>query len=165
MTSCCCCSIAKLCLTLCDPMDCSTTGSSVLHHLPDFAQIHVPWVSVAYLTISSSATLFSFCLQSFPEEGSFPMSWLFAIRWPSYWSFSNQPSNEHSKLISFRIDWFDLLAVQGTLKSLLQHHSSKASILWHRFLYHPSLTSIFVNWKNHSFDYMDLCWRSNVSAF
>ena len=85
-----------------------------------------------YLTISSSADLFSFCLQSFPAWGSFPMSQLFAIRWPKYWSFSFtiSPSNEYSGLISFRNDWFDLLAVQGTLKSLLQHHSLKASILW-----------------------------------
>ena len=77
------------------------------------------------------------------------------IRWPKYWSFSFSiiPSNEYSGLISFRIDWFDLLAVQGTLRSLLQHHSSKASILWpSSFLYSPALTSIHDNWKNHSFD-------------
>ena len=70
------------------------------------------------------------CLQSFPASGSFLMSW-FCIMWPKYWSFSFSisPSNEYLGLISFRIDWLDLLAVQGTLKSLLQHHSSKASIL------------------------------------
>ena len=81
-------------------------------------------------TISSSVVLFSSRLQSFPASGSFPMSQLH-IRWPKYWSFSFSisPSNEYSGLIFFRIDWFDLLAVQGTLKSLLQHHSSKASIL------------------------------------
>ena len=82
-------------------------------------------------TISSSAILFSSCLQSFPASESFPMSQFFAIRWPKYWSFSFSisPSNEYSRLISFRMDWLDLLAVQRTLKSLLQHHSSKASIL------------------------------------
>ena len=80
--------------------------------------------------ISSSFASFSSCSQSFPASGSFPMSWFFPIRWPKYWSFSISPSNEYSELISFRIDWFDLLVVQGTLKSLLQHHSSKASILW-----------------------------------
>ena len=69
-------------------------------------------------------------LQSFPASGSFLMSALH-IRWPKYWSFSISPSNEYTGLISFRINWFDLLAVQGTLKGLLQHHSSKASILWH----------------------------------
>ena len=70
-------------------------------------------------------------LQSFPPSGAFQMSQFFAIRWPKYWSFSFSisPSNEYSGLISFRMDWLDLLAVQGTLKSLLQHHSSKASVL------------------------------------
>ena len=74
------------------------------------------------------------------------------IRWPKYWRFrfSISPSNEYSGLISFRIDWLDLLAAQGTLKSLLQHHSSKASVL--SFLYSPALTSIYDYWKNHSFD-------------
>ena len=78
------------------------------------------------------------------------------IRWPKYWSFSFSvsSSNEYSALISFRIDWFDLLAVQGTLKSLLQHHSSKAPISSaFSFLYGPTLTSIHDYWKNHSFDY------------
>ena len=79
-------------------------------------------------TSSSSVTPFSSCLQSFPASGSFPMT-AFHIRWPKYRCFSISPSNEYPGLISFRIDWFDLLAVQETLKSLLQHHSSRASIL------------------------------------
>ena len=76
------------------------------------------------------------------------------IRWPKYWSFSFSisPSNECSKLISFRIDWFDPLAVQGTLNSLLKHHSSKASIFWHSAFFGPTLTSMHDYWKNHSFD-------------
>ena len=77
------------------------------------------------------------------------------IRWPEYWSFSFSisPSNEYSGLISFRMDWLDLLVVQGTLKSLLQHHSSKASILLHSaFFIVPTLTSIHDHWKNHSLD-------------
>ena len=80
---------------------------------------------------SSSASLFSFCLQSFPASGSFSSELALRIRWPENWSFSFgiSPSNEYSGFISFRIDWFDLLAVQGTLKSLLQHHNSKAPIL------------------------------------
>ena len=109
-------------------MDCCMSGFSVFHYLPKFAQIHVHWVGD--LTISSSATPFSFCLslsqhQVFSNESALPISW------PKYWSFSFSinPSNEYLGLISFRIDWFDLLAVQGTLKSLLQHHNSKASIL------------------------------------
>jgi len=87
-----------------------------------------PW---CHPTISSSVIPFFFCLQSFPASGSFQVSQLFAIGWPKYWNFSFNisPSNEYSGLISFRMDWLDLLAVQGTLKSLLQHHSSKASIL------------------------------------
>ena len=80
--------------------------------------------------ISSSVAPFSSCLQSFLASGFFPMSALH-ISWPKYWSFSFSisPSNEYSGLISFRTDWFDFLAVQGTLKSLLQHHNAKASIL------------------------------------
>ena len=80
-------------------------------------------------TISSSVTSFSSCPQSLPASGSFPVSWLYASKDWSF-SFSISPSNEYSGLISFRIDWFDLLAVQGILKSLLQHHSWKSSILW-----------------------------------
>ena len=80
-------------------------------------------------TTSSSAAHFSSCPQSFPTSGSFPISRLFTSRWPEYQSFSISPSNEYSGLISFRIDWFDLLAVRGTLKTLLQRHSSKASSL------------------------------------
>ena len=82
--------------------------------------------------ISSSVVPFSSCPQSLPTSGSFPMSQLFALGGHKYWSFSFRisPSNEHPGLISFRMDWLDLLAVQGTLKSLLQHHSSKASIFW-----------------------------------
>ena len=86
------------------------------------------------------------------------------IRWPKFWSFSFSisPSSEHSGLISFRMDWLDLPADQGTLRNLLQHHNSKASILQ---LYSPTLTSIHDYWKSHSFDYMDLCWQTNISVF
>ena len=83
-------------------------------------------------TISSSVIPFSSCLQSIPASGSFPNESVLPIRWPKCWSFSLSisPSNEYSGLISFRMDWLELLAVQGTLKSLLQHHSSKVSVLW-----------------------------------
>ena len=97
-------------------------------------------------TISSSVAAFFSCLQSFPASGSFPTSWL--ERWPKYWSFSFSisPSNEYLGLISFRIDCFDLLEVPGTLKSLLQHHRSKASILLCSALFivqlsHPHMTT------------------------
>ena len=94
-------------------------------------------------TISSSVIPFSSCLQSFPASGTFPMS---RLRWLKYWSFSTSPSNEYSGLISLRVDRFDHLAVQGTLKSPLQPHSSKASILWHSAFFmdqlsHPYLTT------------------------
>ena len=91
------------------------------------------------------------------------------IRWPMYrsFSFSICPSNEYSGLISFWIDWFDLLAVRRTLKSLFQHHDLKASILQCPVFFmvqltHPHMTTI---WKNHCFDYMDICWQSDVLAF
>ena len=94
-------------------------------------------------TISSSVIPFSSCLQSFPAS-IFSNESVFCIRWPKFWSFN--PSNEYSGLISFRMDWLDLLSVQGTLKSLLQHHSSKASILWHSAFFivqlsHPYMTT------------------------
>ena len=103
-------------------------------------------------TISSSIVPFFSCLQSFLASGSFTMSQLF-ISGPKYWSFifSISPSNEISGLISFMMDWLDLLADQGILKSLLQHHSSNhRSVLG--FLYSSTLTSIHDHWKNHSFD-------------
>ena len=99
-------------------------------------------------TISSSVVPFSSCLQSFPASGSLPVSQFFTLGGQKYWSFSFSisPSNEYSGLIFFRINWVDLLAVQGTLKSLLQHHSSKSSILRHSAflgvqLSHPYMTT------------------------
>ena len=90
------------------------------------------------------------------------------IRWPKDWrfSFSISPSNEYSGLISFRMNQLDLLAVQGTLKSLLQHHSLKASILWPSAFFMAQLSHPYMTTgKNHSFDYVDLCWQSDVSTF
>src|SRR5574337_1117672 len=93
----------------------------------------------------------------FPSIKVFSSESVLCIRWPKYWSFNFNisPSNEYSRLISFRIDWFDLLAVQGTLKSLLQHHSSKASSSALSFIYGPTLHGY---WENPSFDYTDICW-------
>ena len=104
-------------------------GFPVLHHLSEFAQTHVHWVNDFHLSLSSSVTPFTSCLQSFPASGSFPMSRLFASAGQS--TGASASVIPYSGFISFRIDLFDLLAVQGTLKSLLQHHSSKASILQH----------------------------------
>ena len=107
-------------------------------------------------TISSAVIPFSSCLQSFPASGSFQMSQLFTSGGQSIGvsAWASVPSNEYSRLISFRMHWLDLLIVWGYLKSFLQHHSSKASILWCSafFLYSPTLTSIHEYWKNHSFD-------------
>ena len=93
-------------------------------------------------------------LSIFPSIRVFSNESVLHNKWPKYWSFSFSisPSSEYSGLISIRIAQFDLLAVQGTLKSLLQHHSSKPSILWYQFLYGPTLISIHNYWKNHSFD-------------
>jgi len=104
-------------------MDCSMPGLPV-HHQP-----HLRILKLCHPTISSSVIPFSSCLQSFPASGSFQMSQFFASGGQSF-SFSISPFNEHPGLISFRMDWLYLLANQGTLKNLLQHHSSKKSILW-----------------------------------
>ena len=112
-------------------MDCSTPGLPVLHYLPKFAQTHVHWISGVIqqyhpLLSPSPPAFYLSQYQGLSNESAL------RIRWPKYWSFSFSisPSNEHPGLISFRMDWLDLLSVQETLKSLLQHHSSKASILW-----------------------------------
>ena len=139
-----CCSVAQLCLTFCNPVDCSILGFPVLHHLQEFTQTHVHWISDA---IQPSHPLSSLLLPPsiFPSIRVFSNESALHTRWPKYWSFgfNISPSNEYSGLISFRMDWFDLLAVQGTLKSLLQHHSSKASILWCSdfFIVHPFMTT------------------------
>ena len=134
-------------------MNHSMPGLTVHHQLPEFTQTHVHQVGDA---IQPSHPLLSPSLlpSIFPSLRVFTNESALRIRWPKYWSFSFNISlsNEHSGLISFRVDWLDLLAVQGTLKSLLQHHSSKTSILWHSaFLYFNS-QSIPDHWKNHSFD-------------
>ena len=102
----------------------------------------------------------------FPSIRVFPSESALRIKWPKDWRFSISPSNEYLGLISFRMDWLDLPAVQGTLKSLLQHHSSKASVFQRSASFNgPTLISIHDYWKNHSFDSMDLCRQSSVSAF
>ena len=114
-----------------------------------------------HLTLCSS---FLFLSSIFPIIRVFFHELIVPIRWPKYWSFSNSPCHEYSWLISFRTDWLDLLAVHGTLKSLLQHHSSKASILQLSHHYGSTLTSVHNYWENDSLDYTDLCWQSNVST-
>ena len=123
-----------------------------------------PW---CHPTISYSVTLLSFCPQSFPASGSFPMTWLFMLV-PKYWSlsFSISPSNEYSWLISLRINWFDLFAVQGFSRVFSNTTIQKHLFFGTQCSFHsPTLTSVHDYWKNHSFDYMDLCQQSDVSAF
>ena len=122
-------SVAQSCPSLCNPMDCSMPGIPV-HHQPGACLNSYPSSRWCHSTISSSVVPFS-CFQSFPALGPFRMSQFFSSGGQSIGAsaFSISPSNEYSGLISFRIDWFDLFAVQETLKTLLKHHSSKASIL------------------------------------
>ena len=146
--SCCCCSVGKGCPTLCDAMDYSMPDSSVLDYLLEFAQIHVYWVGDAiYLIVWRPLLLWP---SIFPRIRVFSNELTLCIRCSKYCSFSINPSNEYSGLISFRIDWFDLLTVQGTLKSLLQHHSLKTSILQCSAFFmvqmsHPYVTLIHTN--------------------
>ena len=146
-------SVAQLCPTLCDPMDCSAPGFPVHHQLPEFTQTHVHWVGDA---IQPSHPLSSPCpptFNLFHHQGLF--------KWVSSWhqvakvlefqlqlqSFQRTPG-----LISFRMDWLDLLVVQGILKSLLQHRFKSINSLLLSFLYGPTLTSIHDYWKNHSLE-------------
>ena len=123
-------SVTQSCPTLCDPMNRSTSGLPVHHHLPEFTQTHFHWVRDA---IQPSHPLSSPSPPApNPSQHQSLFQWVNSSHeWPKYWSFSFSiiASKEIQALISFRTDWLDLLAVQGTLKSLLQHHSSKASIL------------------------------------
>ena len=140
----CCCSVTKSCPTLCSPMDCSTPGFPVLPYLSEFAQTHVRWVNDAIQTSHplspTSPALNQGSIRVFSSESALH------IRWPKYWSFSFsiRSSSEYSGLIPFRIDWCDLLEVQGTLKGLLQHHSLKASILWRSAFFMVQLSNPFM---------------------
>ena len=148
-------------------MECSMPGFPVLHYLLKFAQT---WVGDTIHFILCHPL---FLLPSiFTSIRVFSSELALGIRWPKYWSFnfSISPSNEYSGLISFRIDWFDLLAVQGTHKSLLQHHNSKASILWHSAFFMVQFSQLCLL-ENHSFDYMKLlpkwclCFSKALSRF
>ena len=122
--------VTQLCLTPCNPVDCSTPGLPVPHQLLELPQTHIHRVGDAIQPSHPPSPLL-LPPSIFPSIRVFSNESVLCIRWPEYWSFSFSisPSNEYSGPISFRMDWLDILAVQGTLKSLLQHHSSKASIL------------------------------------
>ena len=159
-------SVAQSCLILCDPMSHSTPG------LP----VHPNSGSLLKLTSIESVMPSNYLLlcrpllllpSIFPSIRVFSNESTLRTRWPKYWSVSHSisPSNEHPGPISFRMDWLDFLAVQGTLKSLLQHHSSKASILRCSAFFTIQLSHPYMNWKSHRLDQMDVCWQNNVSAF
>ena len=144
-------SVPQVCLTHCDPMNRSMPGLPVYYQLPEFTQL----MCIESVMPSSHLILCRPLLllpQIPPSIRDFSNESTLHMRWPKYcsFSFSISPSKEHPGLISFRMDWLDLLAVQGTLKSLLQHHSSKASISVLSFLHSPTLTSIYNHWKNYS---------------
>ena len=142
--------------TLCDPMDCSKPGFPVHYQLPEIAQTHViDLVKPSNHLILCFPRPLLLLLSVSPSFRIFSKESVLHIKWPKYWSFSFSisPSNEYSGLISFRMDWFDLLAVQGTLKSLLQHHNSKESVLWHSAFFMVQLSHPYIDyWKSHSFD-------------
>ena len=146
-------SVTQSCPTLCDPMNRSTPGLPVHHQLPEFTETHVHRVGDAIQPSHPLSSLFLLppippSIRVFSNESTLRM------RWPEYWSFSFSiiPSKEHPGLISFRMDWLDLLAVHGTLKSLLQHHSSSINSSALSLLHSPTLTSIHDHRKNHSLD-------------
>ena len=150
----------------------------MIHSVQSLSHVQLfetPWTAArqTFLSITNSQSLLKLmCMESvmpsnhlilccpllllpsiFPSIRVFSNESVLCIRWPKYWSFSVSPCNEYSGLIFFRIDWFDLLTVQGTLKSLLQHHSSKASILWHLAFFMVQLShSYMTTGKNYSFD-------------
>ena len=157
-------SVVQLCLTLCDPMDCSTPGFAVHHQLPELAQTHVHWVGDA-IQSSHPVIPFSSCLQSFPASGSFPMSQFFAS--------GGQSIGASASVLPMNIqDWFPLgltgwISLQSKgLKSLLQHHSSKTSILWHSAFFivqlsHPDMTT----GKTIALTRWTFVSKVNISAF
>ena len=140
-------SVAQSCPTLCDPMNCSTPGLPVHHQLLEFTHTYIYRVSDAIQPSHSLSSPSPPAPNPSQHQSLFNESTL-CMRWPKYWSFSFSaiPSKEIPGLISFRMDWLDLLAVQGALKSLLQHHSSKGSILWRSAFFtiqlsHPYMTT------------------------
>ena len=151
-------SVAQSCPTLCDPMNRNTPGLPVHHKLPEFTHTHVHQVGDAIQPSHPLSSPSPYAPSPSQHQGLFPMSQL-CMRWPKYWSFSFSinPSNEHPGLISFRMDRLDLLAVQGTLKSLLQHHSWKASIFW--------CSAFFTVQLSHPYMTTGKTWQNHVSTF
>ena len=137
----CCCLAAQLCPTLCNFMDCSTSGLPFLHCLLEFPQTYVHWVNDA-IQWYHPLSLFAFSLSQ--HQSLFSRVLALPITWPKYWSFSISTFNEYSWFNSLRIDWLDLLVVQGTLESLLQQHCLKSSILQHSIIFIVHLSNPYM---------------------
>ena len=153
------------CPTLCSHMNCSTPGFPVLHCLPEFAQTLLYWVDDAIQPSHPLLPPSPFALNLSQNQGL--LQWVSSLHQVAkILELQLQSFNEYSGLISFMIDWFDFLTVQETLKSLLQHHSSKASILWCSvFLMVQLPLPYMTTGKNSNLGYTDLCWQSGISAF
>ena len=157
-------SVTQSCPTLCDPIDCSMPGFPVLHHFPELAQTCVHQVSNV---IQPSHFCHPLLLPSIlPSTRVFSSESVLHIRWPKYLSFSISPSNGYSGLIFFKIEWFDLLAVQmDSQESSSAPQFESINSLALSLLYSPTHTSVHDYWKNQSFDYMDLCCQREAFAF
>ena len=153
-------SVAQSCLTLCNPMDCIMPELPVHHQLMSIESV-MPSI---YLILCCPLL---FPPSVFPSISVFSNESVLCIRWPKGWSFSFSisPSNEYSGLISFRMYWLDLLAVQGTLSRVFSNTTVQKHQFFGSQLYGPTLTSVHHYWKNHIFNQTDLCWQSNVSTF
>ena len=167
LDECCCCSVAKSRPTFCDIMDCNMPVLSVHYSWSLFKVKSIELMILSnHLILCHSLLLLP---SMFPSIRVFFNELALCIRWSKYWifSFSICTFNEYSGLISLRMDWLDLLAVQGTLKSLPHPAPQVESInsLALSLLHAPTLTSVHDYWKNYNFDYADLCWQSDVSAF
>ena len=156
--------MAKLYPTFCNPMDCSAPGSIVLSFT--VSQSLLKLMSIKSVMLSNHLILCHPLLlpSIFPSFRVFSNESALCIRWPNYWSFSLDisPSNEHPGLISFRMDWLNFLAVQGTLKSLLQHHSSKASILQPSAFFIVQLSHPYKTTRKTALTRWTFAWQSNV---
>ena len=160
-----CYSVTKLCPTLCNPMDCSPPGFPILHYLPEFAQTHVHWISDAIQPSHPLSPAFSFCPQSFPASVSFPRNQLCIS--------GGQSPGASASILPMNIQGWFPLGLNGLIslqpKGLSRVFSSTTiksiSSLELSLFYGPTVTSVHDYWKNHSFDYMDLCQQSDVFAY
>jgi len=159
----CCCLVARSCLILWFPWTVAHQAFlslTISQSLPKYMSIE--WHHPTYLILCCPLLLLPSIV---PSIRIFSNESTVHIRWPRYWSFSISPSKEYPELISFKIDWFGLLAFQETLKGLLQHHRWKASIFQHSAFFTVQLSHLYTTGKTIVLTYTDLCWQSDVSAF